>query len=368
MKLNELSASKPSRQAAKVFESYFGKGFRVDNLTNRQARGLLSRVRGLVLEHRRSHAFHHSEKNPAYLKLMMMESVLSTKLGEDSLPGLGGTMNPADQAKMKAAQTQAIQKIKDPTIKTAVTKTTSGQNLTPDEQKKVTSALMGAPIQTEASQDELMRRMRVGKIPRSVYQKLIKDHDRLSMAKSSDPSVAGKLKQLKDILDGRVAWKKEMATSESRRSLRRALRESEIQQAQVVLAAQDMVDNVQKMIEQATSMQFKDLPALVSQVRNEMGIDQAGQFNTDANAALSQLVQSLQESRQQLETALGVVTGQEPLGGGGDMGGQGGLPDLGDDDLGGEDDFDFDTDIDADLDVDVEDDDVPVGNLGRNRI
>jgi hypothetical protein len=129
-----------------------------------------------------------------------------------------------------------------------------------------------------------------------------------------------------------------------------------------------MVDNVQKMIEQATSMQFKDLPALVSQVRNEMGIDQAGQFNTDANAALSQLVQSLQESRQQLETALGVVTGQEPLGGGGDMGGQGGLPDLGDDDLGGEDDFDFDTDIDADLDVDVEDDDVPVGNLGRNRI
>jgi hypothetical protein len=98
--------------------------------------------------------------------------------------------------------------------------------LTPDEQKKVTSALMGAPIQTEASQDELMRRMRVGKIPRSVYQKLIKDHDRLSMAKSSDPSVAGKLKQLKDILDGRVAWKKEMATSESRRSLRRALRES----------------------------------------------------------------------------------------------------------------------------------------------
>jgi hypothetical protein len=431
MKLNELSAPKPSRQAAKVFESYFGKGFQIENLTDRQARGLLSRVRGLVLEHRRSHSFHHSEKNPAYLKLMMMENVLSTLIGEtaaslseakvvpsmgkfnvvddgkvvatyaakyeaqeraahinadkkynakkkkdvkeDALPGLGGTTNPADQAKMKAAQTQAIQKIQDPKLRTAMTKAKSGQNLSPDEQKTVASAAMGSPMQTEASDEELVKRMRLQRIPYKVYQELVKKHDRLSANKSKDPNILKQLKDLEGILSGDVKWSSNTATNESRRSLRRALRESEIQQAQVVLAAQDMVDNVQKMIEQATSMQYKDLPALVSQVRNEMGIDQAGQFKTDASAALSQLVQSLEESRQQLEEALGVVTGQEPLGGdmGDDMGG--GLPDM-DDDLGGEDDFDFDadlgddSDIDTDLDIDVDSDEVPVGNLGRNRI
>jgi hypothetical protein len=97
-----------------------------------------------------------------------------------------------------------------------------------------------------------------------------------------------------------------MMATESRR-LREA---SEIQQAQVVLASQDMVDQVQKMSEQVSAMQFKDLPALVDQIKNEIGVPQATQFNTDAAAALTQLLQNLQASKTQLEQALGVVTGQ----------------------------------------------------------
>ena len=99
---------------------------------------------------------------------------------------------------------------------------------------------------------------------------------------------------------------------ETIRKTRRALRESEIQQAQVILAAQDMVDQVQKMSEQVSAMQFKDLPALVDQIKNEVGVDQATQFNGDASASLSGLLQNLQGARQQLEAVLGVVTGQAP--------------------------------------------------------
>ena len=95
-----------------------------------------------------------------------------------------------------------------------------------------------------------------------------------------------------------------------REAQRRRLQESEVQQAQVVLAAQDMVDQMQKMIEQVTAMQFKDLPALVEQIKNEVGVDQSAQFNNDATAALAGLVQNLQGSKQQLENAVGVVTGQ----------------------------------------------------------
>ena len=103
-----------------------------------------------------------------------------------------------------------------------------------------------------------------------------------------------------------------LGMAEGAHSLRRKLKESEVQQAQVILASQDMVDQVQKMIEQTTAVQFKDLPALVDQIRNEVGYDQATQFNTDATAALSGLVQNLQASKGQLEQALGVVTGQAP--------------------------------------------------------
>ena len=101
-----------------------------------------------------------------------------------------------------------------------------------------------------------------------------------------------------------------MKTENRLRNAYRVLRESEVQQAQVVLAAQDMVDKMQSMLEDTTEMQFKELPALVDSIRNQIGIEQATQFNSDATAALQGLVQNLQGAKVQLETALGVVTGQ----------------------------------------------------------
>jgi hypothetical protein len=90
----------------------------------------------------------------------------------------------------------------------------------------------------------------------------------------------------------------------------RMLKESEVQQAQVVLAAQDMVDKMQGMLEDVSELQFKELPALVDSIKNQVGIDQATQFNTDVSAALTALMQTLSGTKQQLDAALGVVTGQ----------------------------------------------------------
>ena len=175
MKLQELGAPHKTNQTAKVFESYFGQQIDFGAIPARKAHHMLAKVRGLLAEQRRTPGFHHSEQNPAYLKLVMMEHGLAARLRE---------------------------------------------------------------------------------------------------------------------------------------ATRRRLAESEIQQAQVVLASQDIVDQMQKMIEQVTALQFKDLPALVEQIKNEIGVDQAAQFNNDATAALAGLVQNLQASKQQMEGAVGVVTGQ----------------------------------------------------------
>lgn len=105
------------------------------------------------------------------------------------------------------------------------------------------------------------------------------------------------------------------AESRQRNRLNRLLRESEVQQAQVVLAAQDMVDKMQSMLEDVSELQFKELPALVDSIKNQVGIDQATQFNTDASAALAGLLQNIQGAKQQLDAALGVVTGQGPAAG-----------------------------------------------------
>ena len=74
MKLQELSAPTPSKQIAKVFESYFGNRIRFDQLTRSQTKAMLSKVRGILDEHRQTSARHSSEQNPKYLQLMLSVS------------------------------------------------------------------------------------------------------------------------------------------------------------------------------------------------------------------------------------------------------------------------------------------------------
>ena len=241
MKLQELAAIKPTKQIARVFESYFGSRMKFDQITGKQAQQMLKRVRGVLGETRRQPSFHQSERNPAYLKLLMMEQALTARINEAIAPAA-----PAVPGAPAAPNlSQATSTVKDPKLKAALDKSTKGQTLTPDEQKMVAGAAM-------------------------------------------------------------------MAAENRLRRTYKMLKESEVQQAQVVLAAQDMVDKMQSMLEDASEMQFKELPALVDSIKNQVGIDQAAQFNTDATAALTGLVQNLQGAKQQLDSALGVVTGATP--------------------------------------------------------
>ena len=253
MKLQELAAPKPSKQIAKVFESYFGSRIKFDRLDARQTRVMLNKVRGVLGEHRSTTARHTSEQNPHYLKLVMMEQALASRLREEVVPGGGGG---APNPTAGAAPGQTIQQApqpgqtptappataQDPKVAAAMKKSESGQTLSAAEKALVAGAMMA------------------------------------------------------------------MAESRLRREYR-ILKESEIQQAQVVLAAQDLVDKMQDMVEEVSELQFKDLPALVESIKNQVGVDQAMQFNTDATGALAGLLQNLQGAKQQLEAALGVVTG-----------------------------------------------------------
>jgi hypothetical protein len=246
MKLQELAVANPTKQAAKVFETYFGGNVNFEHMSAKQARGMLGRVRSLIAEHRRTPEFHSSEQNPAYLKLVVMEQALATQ-------AMSPQQTPQQQQAAMSLNRQQKQRQLD------------------DEEKQLT-------------------------------------------------------KQAQDITARKAAIQKEKAMMERGVSLKQRLREaSEVQQAQVVLASQDMVDQVQGMSEDISAMQFKDLPALVDNIKNEVGVDQAMQFNTDATAALSGLLQNLQTAKTQLEAALGVVTGQAPVVPGTDMNTDAGL-------------------------------------------
>jgi hypothetical protein len=98
----------------------------------------------------------------------------------------------------------------------------------------------------------------------------------------------------------------------------------EVEKSQVILAAQDMIDSVQKMYEDINDMLVKELPALVDSIQSEIGVTESDTFNSQASEALTTLNSTLQETQTALKGALGALTGQAP----GDMMG-GEMPELG---------------------------------------
>jgi len=144
----------------------------------------------------------------------------------------------------------------------------------------------------------------------------------------------------------------------------------EVEKSQVVLAAQDLVDSLRKMIEEVSDMLVKELPALSDSIQSEIGVNESQQFTTQATEALTSLQAALTQSETTMKSALNGITGQ---GGaeafGGDMGADMGAgADMGGDDMnadvsveeplpgGGEE------EMSADLEAPEEE---PVGGVGR---
>lgn len=134
----------------------------------------------------------------------------------------------------------------------------------------------------------------------------------------------------------------------------------EVQKSQVVLAAQEMVDAIQKMVEQVSDMLVKELPAVKSGVDSEFGSSEGEQFNSTVSAALTSLQAALTQSKTGVEGALGTITGQ------------GGFEDMGAEDTDMGEPADTDIDLDAaemtpeptGLDSE-EPEEEPVANVGR---
>ena len=333
MKLQELESRTKIQQSLKVFESHFGKSLAIDAMTPQKAQMMLRKVRGLIREHCSTSDFHRSEQNPSYLKLIVMERALEARVKESS-PGAAPGMAMAQQTPaQQAAAASGVRKVA----------TATGQGSQ--------AGLLGKAIDTAVQGKTLDPRQRAA---------LGTQLGGLQKA-MSNPATASRLQQML----------KTATTAESKKARGRRLREaSEIQQAQVVLAAQDMVDQVQKMIEQVSAMQFKDLPALVDSIRNDVGMDQAQQFNNDVTASLQGLIQGLQGSKTQLETAQGVLTGQAPVVPGQDAGAAGAAPIPGADLSGadtGEVDMSADLDLDANLPPEDDEELPPAKALGRER-
>lgn len=103
----------------------------------------------------------------------------------------------------------------------------------------------------------------------------------------------------------------------------RNLMEGELGKSEAILAAKDMVDSLQDMVEKVSKMQVEQLPALIDTIRDQMGPQNADQFKSSMGQLLTDLASTLAQARETADTSARQLAGEEV---GGEMGMPGAMP------------------------------------------
>ena len=115
-------------------------------------------------------------------------------------------------------------------------------------------------------------------------------------------------------------------------------------QAELVMAAKDMVDRVTSWMEDTAEMQTESMLELADAIRDEMGQEQSDGFVNTVKPALEALYTAMESTRDALTGGVGLLTGEgEPA----DMMGA-------EDDMGAEDEMEPTVDADAEMDAGVD--------------
>ena len=87
--------------------------------------------------------------------------------------------------------------------------------------------------------------------------------------------------------------------------------ESEMGKSEAVLAAKDIVDSIQDMLEKVSKMQNEQMPALVDTIRDQIGSEQAEQFKNAIRPVLDTLYQSMSSGRESADAASRSLAGEQ---------------------------------------------------------
>jgi hypothetical protein len=88
--------------------------------------------------------------------------------------------------------------------------------------------------------------------------------------------------------------------------------ENELDSAEVLLAAKNMADDLQKMAENLASMQVEELMSITNAMKEEVGTAEADTFNASAEAAIGSALEAVKSANAQVSDAVLVAQGQAP--------------------------------------------------------
>jgi hypothetical protein len=286
MKLDELESIQKSKQIGKILEGHFG--FHIDphRINAESAHLMLQKTTEIIEDFKKSPDFHKSESNPKYLQALMIEQALQSLIKEYNWAGKGP--NPLKKADALAPDIKEPEDEEDWVDDEEITVRNEG-----DEEEKMKHGY-------DEEEDEYAD-------PRDLKDDTdVESHEDEKIESNEDEKIEsneiGRMKELAGLkYEDIVAKENEQ------------LNESEVEQAQVVLAAQDLLDRITKMYEDVAEMQYKDLPNLASAMKEELGVNATQSYYDSQTATLSALVGALEEAKTSMDSAMSSLTGEEMI-------------------------------------------------------
>ena len=320
MRLDDISNDYTFKNLQQTLKTRFNYQLNTQGLTVEKATNMLSSMNESIDKFRSNVGRNTAEKNPEFLKRLMVSEALELFIAEAKNP----------QSPYAVGMAQAMKSTGDepPLKKSTISKA-----------HKIAKAMMKDDINRDAEASN--KKYQIRYLPHdSDNYKIVKGF--LSKAEAEKYAKAENFDEIADEYNVEI--------------MKDGINEDvDTGEAEVVLATKDFSDRLNGMVEDIGEMLNEDLYPLADSMRDQVGSEKAEQYSQMATEVLQQALQDITTARDGMVKATGLITGEssEPM-----------VPtDDSEDELG----LDIDDVADTDLDIEDElDQEAPV-SLGREK-
>jgi len=300
MNLNDLSPNASSKKILETVEKRFGFKVDMNSLTVQKAVQMLTQVRESLNSYKRSNNYYAAEKSREYMeKVLIAESLVAW-------------LNEAKKAKPDFLDIDKDGDTEEPMKKAAKEK--EGSTAKKKPAKKAMS-----PAQEKIFGKKKKAVKETSKKPAKKKMSVKKMKEARQTLKIKESYFKGKYRKDASDVMKTLAARAGLTESINSRNLR-SIMEGETEAASLILAAKDLVDSVQDMLEDLGTMMTEKLLPLSDKIREEMGAEMADSYKNQVSDLLNTAFQSMQATREGMDQASRILTGEEsgamtPVGG-----------------------------------------------------
>lgn len=290
MQLRELSKPVNSKQLNENMAKQLGYKLNLEKFSDVQLEDARNQLRTEMSQFEVSESFDSVNVSPRYQKIRMLHDVINAEIMEREMT--------------------SGEKAKEENLKDKYDKSGMKKNMQKQYGKKEGKNVYFATIRKKAMDH---------KVPEGWIDNAI---NRIELGESDAEELSAELQLRYDL-------------SESVANHIVYLSEGEEEEAKIIMSTKDMVDRVTGWLDDVSAMKAEQLLQLIDSIRELKGSDVSEQYTQVVRPALEELYSSLEATRGQLSSALGVLKGESgammgaPATPGADMGGMPGEEELG---------------------------------------